>query len=162
MKTNAIGQQFIKVAEGLIGSNGKPALSAYLCQASVLTIGWGHTRNVSIGLRITVEEAQMLFEEDVLIHEKIIEKYVKVPLNENQFSALVSWVFTLGESKQVIDSDLFKAVNAKKFDQVPFELKKWVYFLNAKTKKMEVSSGLKNRRDKEAGLFAKPLTKLVN
>jgi lysozyme len=74
-------------------------LKAYRCPAGVWTIGWGHTGSpghpVEAGDRITEEAAGELLAADVARVELDLPKVVGVPLNQNQWDALVSLCFNL-------------------------------------------------------------------
>lgn len=83
------GIALIKEYEGL-------HLNPYWCPAKIWTIGYGHTRTVRSGMRITAEQADQLLEEDLRIAGRAVTRLVKVPLNDNQFAALVSFVFNVG------------------------------------------------------------------
>lgn len=73
-------------------------LEAYLpTPQDVWTIGWGHTHTTKKGQTITKEEAQKLFDDDVKWATDAVNKHVKVGLTQNQFDALVSFVFNIGE-----------------------------------------------------------------
>ncbi len=67
-------------------------LNAYKCPAGVWTIGYGHTGSeVKPGLKITQAEAEKILKSDLVVHCNNVSKLVKVPLNQNQFDALVSY-----------------------------------------------------------------------
>ena len=76
---------------------------------------------------------------------------VKVPLNQNQFDALVSFVFNVGNNA-FRDSTLVKVLNAGHFDQVPTQLRRWIRD-NGK-----IVKGLINRREKEIALWNTPIS----
>lgn len=91
MKVSPRGADFIKSFEGL-------KLDAYRDQADIWTIGYGHTGpDVKPGMRITEREAEALFARDVAIRERIVSSLVSAPLNQNEFDALVSFVYNVGE-----------------------------------------------------------------
>jgi lysozyme len=114
-----------------------------------LTIGYGHTGpDVRPGMTITPAQAEALFDRDVGKACDIVERGVKVPLNDNQFGALTAFVHNIGP-KQFNSSTLLKKLNAGDYDAVPAELMKWV---KSKGKRRQ---GLVNRRSAEAGLWAK-------
>src|SRR3954471_9072967 len=92
MKTNHAGRQLIMDAETL-------KLEAYRCPVGKWTIGWGHTGDVKPGMKINLHQAEVIFEHDLDVHEQVVTEAVKVPLNSNQFSALVSLVFNIGPGK---------------------------------------------------------------
>jgi lysozyme len=82
--------QIVKDSEGC-------RLTAYRCAAGVLTVGWGHTGpDVTEGMKITQDFADLLLAADIRWAEKAVEKYVTVEITDNQFSALVSLVFNIG------------------------------------------------------------------
>lgn len=116
-----------------------------------LTIGYGHTgRDVYPGQTITKAEAERLFEADISKASRAVERLVKVPLADNQFGALTSFAYNVGEGKGGFEtSTLLKKLNAGNYDAVPVELMKWV---NSKGKRMQ---GLVNRRASEAGLWSR-------
>lgn len=90
MKTSSKGKNLIKEFESFQSS-------AYLCPANVWTIGWGHTKGVQSGQTVTQSQAEKLLEQDLQRAETIVFKeFVGIPLNQNQFDALVSFVFNMG------------------------------------------------------------------
>ena len=103
MKTGEKGIELIKQFEGC-------KLTAYLCPAKVLTIGYGHTKNVKKGQVITQLEADNLLKEDLTTFEKGITTLVRSNINQNQFDALVSFAFNLGLGN-LKSSTLLKKVN---------------------------------------------------
>lgn len=146
MKINEAGLQIIKEFEGL-------RLKAYRDTGGVLTVGYGHTSaagdpRVTTGLIITEDEADAILRRDVAGAERDVAALVTVPLNENQFSALVSFVFNLGRSK-VANSTLIRKLNAGQ-DAAP-EFDRWVYDNGKKL------NGLVRRRAAERSLFETPV-----
>ena len=90
MKTSQRGINLIKQFEGV-------RLTAYKCPAGVYTIGYGHTRGVKRGMKITEEEASAYLTSDLLNSEKAVERYDSVyHWNQNEFDALVSFTFNCG------------------------------------------------------------------
>lgn len=73
-------------------------LVAYRCPAGVLTIGFGHTGpDVMDGLVISRRKAEDLFREDTEKFAGIVGNiFARVPLTDNQFSALVSLAYNIG------------------------------------------------------------------
>ena len=88
MKIGNKGLEMIKHFEGL-------ELNAYQCAAGVWTIGYGHTKGIQPGMVITEETANDMLVEELEEYENYINTMVKCPLSQNQFDALVSWVYTL-------------------------------------------------------------------
>lgn len=90
MKIGTEGIKLIKSFEGCV-------LTAYKCPAGILTIGWGHTKDVYEGMSITQEEADALFLEDIKIYEDAVNNYVsRFNFNQNQFDALTSFAYNCG------------------------------------------------------------------
>lgn len=121
-------------------------LQAYLCPAGVWTIGWGHTNGVKKSMQITEEQAEELLREDMQDAIDVVER-LGVELTENQYNALVSFVFNIGGSafaKSTIRRKILANPNDK---NIKDEFLRWVY---ADGKKLK---GLKNRRKKEAELY---------
>ena len=140
MKVTNEGINLIKKYEGL-------RLEAYLCPAGVWTIGYGHTKGVKKGQVITQLEADNLLKEDLSSFEKGVTNLIKSNINQNQFSALVSFAFNLGLSN-LKSSTLLNKVNSNPNDRtIVDEFIRWIY---AGGKQLE---GLKRRRQAEAYLY---------
>lgn len=139
MKISQEGLALIKKYEGC-------ELEAYLCPAGVLTIGYGHIKNVKEGDTITAEEAHDMLVAEMCEYEEYINELVKVELEQYQFDALCSWVFNLGPTN-LISSTLLKVLNNKDYDGVPTQIKRW------NKSNGEVLEGLVKRREAEALLF---------
>jgi len=135
------GLNLIKSFEGL-------RLRAYQCSANVWTIGYGHTADVRANDVITEEEALSFLRQDVAESERAVNQYVHVPLTQNQFDALVSFVFNLGVGS-FRTSTLLKKLNAGDYDGVAQEFGRWIH---AGGKKLP---GLVRRREAERALFLK-------
>ena len=105
MQISQEGLALIKKYEGC-------ELEAYLCPAGVLTIGYGHIKNVKEGDTITQEEANDMLLHEMVEYEEYINELVKVELEQYQFDALCSWVFNLGPTN-LISSTLLKVLNNK-------------------------------------------------
>ena len=99
-------------------------LKAYLCSAGVWTIGYGHTKDVVEGMEITQEQAEQMLVDELHEYESYIDKYVTVALNQNQFDALVSWVYNLGPAN-LSASTMLKVLNSGEYEDVPAQMKRW-------------------------------------
>lgn len=88
MKTSDQGIDLITQREGC-------KLEAYRDSVGVWTIGVGHTAGVVEGMTITQEEAMDLLREDLAWSEAAVNMIS--PLEQNQFDALVSFVFNVGQ-----------------------------------------------------------------
>ena len=140
MKTSLEGINLIKHFEGC-------ELEAYKCPAGVWTIGYGHIKGVQQGDVITEQQADDMLVEELEEYENYIHNLVSCPLNQNQFDALVSWVYNLGSSN-LQASTLLKVLNAGDYEGVPAQIMRWN---KAGGKVLE---GLTRRRQAEADLFA--------
>lgn len=127
-------------------------LEAYLCPAGVWTIGWGHTKGVKPGMKITEEQAEELLEEDMQEAIRVVER-LNVDLSDNQYNALVSFVFNIGGSAFATSTIRRKILANPENPKIAEEIKKWKYATNPKTKKKEVLPGLVRRRKREAELY---------
>lgn len=122
-------------------------LKAYRCPAGVLTIGYGHTgSDVSNGMEISQEKAENMLKMDLVVHCNNVTKLVKVPLNQNQFDALVSFEYNVGYGA-LSTSTLLHLLNQGKYTEASKQFERWVY---AGGKPLE---GLKKRRIAEKELF---------
>lgn len=115
------------------------------------TIGYGHTSDavmhVSEGMTISKAEAEAVLLHDAEQAAAIVDRFVLVPLNENQRAALVSFVFNVGGAAFTA-STLLRKLNAGDYDAVPGELARWIYNDGKRL------AGLVNRRASEAGLWS--------
>lgn len=123
-------------------------LTAYKCPSGVYTIGYGHTSGVEKGQKITQKQAEAYLREDVAKFENGVNKYVSVPLTQNQFDALVSFSFNCGLTA-FKNSTLRKKLNAKDYTGASKELLRWNKAGGV------VLDGLKRRRNAEKDLFDK-------
>lgn len=137
-RINAAGLALIKQWEGR-------KLLAYYDGGGVLTIGYGSTgKHVKPGMRISEAQAEKLLMDDLDRFERRVASLAKVPLNDNQFAALVSFDFNTGA---IHKSTLLKKLNKGNYAAVPSELMKWV---NDNGKRID---GLVNRRKAEVALW---------
>lgn len=140
MKISQKGVDLIKSFEGL-------ELKAYKDSVGVTTIGYGSTGpHVSMGMTITKEQAEQLLKKDLERFERGVSDLVKVPLNQNQFDALVSFSFNLGLGN-LKSSTLLKKLNASDYIGASKEFERW----NRAGGK--VLNGLTRRRIAERDLF---------
>lgn len=147
-KTGAAGIALIKQFEGFVG---KP----YLCPANVPTIGYGATFYPG-GKKVTMQDPPITESvgHDLLINmlgrfEKAVDSSCRDDLTQNQFDALVSFTYNLGEGN-LKSSTLLKKVNANPNDPtIRDEFMKWVKAGG------KVLPGLVKRREAEANLYFK-------
>jgi lysozyme len=144
-------KDFIKESEGL-------RLKAYLPTPNDRwTIGYGHTKGVTPNMVITKAQAEEFLSEDLEWVEDAIKRRVLVPLNQNQYDALASWIYNLGEGNLRI-SNLLRLLNNGDYEGAADEFLKWNKQRNKKTGQLEVLSGLTKRREKERELFLTPVS----
>lgn len=143
MKMNVLGLTLLKQLEGC-------KLTAYKNKGeSYYTIGYGHSdKTIKKGQTITQTEANNLLNSDLIKFEGYVTKYAcsKFNLNENQFSALVSYTYNRGLKglKELINN------STKVYDLSDNMVKYWGSNTNYKT-------ALINRRKKEKALFDTPI-----
>lgn len=132
------------------GFSGKP----YLCPAGIPTIGFGSTRYPD-GTKVTLSDQEVTKEEALSIlrgtlesFEKTVNTLVKPKLTQNQFDALVSFVYNVG-SGNFSSSTLLVKLNQGKYLEAANEFLKWN---KAGGKPL---SGLIRRRAAERELFLK-------
>ena len=121
-------------------------LEAYKCAAGVWTIGYGHIKTAVEGMKIDQATANELFDEEMGEYETYVNTAVTVPLSQNQFDALVSLVFNLGNGN-LNASTMLKVINSGDHAGVPAQIKRW----NKAGGK--VLDGLVRRREAEALLY---------
>ena len=140
MTLSSKGLAFIKQMEGC-------RLVPYQDQVGVWTVGIGHTGpDVVQGKEITQEEADRLLERDSARFVNALNRLIAVPLTQNQFDALVSFVFNIGITA-FSKSTLRSVINKGDHADVPAQLIRW----NKAGGK--VNSGLSRRRQAESHLY---------
>jgi lysozyme len=146
MKLDENGYLLIAGFEGL-------SLVPYLCSAKVATIAFGSTFYPS-GKKVTMQDkpitkavALWMLKETANVFATQVNLFLKKPVTQNQFNALVSFAFNLG-SQALGKSTLLKKVNANPNDPtIRNEFLKW-----NKSGGKELL-GLTKRRTKEANLY---------
>lgn len=146
MKTSQSGISLIKGFEG-------KRLNAYYDGVGVCTIGFGTIKypngvRVKKGDTCTEAQAESYLKNDLVKFENAINRLVKVPLNQNQFDALSSFTYNLGETN-LSSSTLLKKLNAKDYAGTADQFPRW----NKAGGK--VMNGLTRRREAERILFLK-------
>lgn len=147
------GMRTSKVGIDLISGYEKTLLEAYDDGVGVWTIGTGTTvypngKKVKKGDTCTLAQAKTYFAHDLKRFESSVNNLVKVPLSQNQFDALVSLVYNIGETA-FADSTLLKKLNAKDYQGAADQFPLW----NKGGGK--VLKGLVRRRGDERALFLK-------
>lgn len=125
-------------------------LKAYKDAAGVLTIGYGHTKNVKATDVITQSEADAFLVSDLERFEANVNSYKMYSFNQNEFDALVSFAFNMGSIRGLTN-------NGKRTKyQIAQKIQAYV---NAGGKKL---NGLVKRRKAEYDLFVTPLVNIVS
>lgn len=99
-------------------------LTAYLDVVGIPTIGYGSTSNVHLGMSITKEEAISRLTQDLQISALAVTRLVKVPINDNQYAALIDFCFNLGGGA-LQRSTLRMKLNNGYYDLAANEFMKW-------------------------------------
>lgn len=162
-EVNQAGVGLIKSFEGILdGDPSTVKLDAYLDPIGIWTIGWGHAivynrqflrgaanRGTARALYpggITLAQAEALLKQDIQEHARQLDTVLKAKVNDNQYAALVSFVYNLGIGN-LKKSTLLRLVNQGAYFAVANEFRKWVK-AGGKTLR-----GLVRRREAERKLF---------
>lgn len=139
MKISNKGLKLIEKYEGL-------RLTAYKDPVGIWTIGYGHTKGVYSGQKITEAKAEEYLKQDALTAEKAVNKYVsKYHFNQNQYDALVSFAYNIGNIDQLT------ANGTRSIEQISNKI---LAYNKAGGK---VLPGLTKRRAEEKKLFDTPV-----
>ena len=139
MNTSPKGIALIKEFEGL-------RLKAYQCPGGVWTIGYGHTAGVKPGMVISEARAEEYLMADLIASEKYLND-LRLAINQNQFDALISFIYNVGTGN-FSSSTLLRKVRANPQDNsIVDEFLRWVY------SKGRVLPGLQRRRLAEMKLY---------
>jgi len=142
------GIELTKESEGFRGR-------LYNDAASYCTIGYGHLIKLAscdgnepseFRAGIGVPRGTEILRRDMEKAERGIMTLVDADLTDGQYGALCDFVFNVGAGN-FRKSTLRKRVDARDFDRVPFEFRRWVYAGGRKL------IGLAKRREKEISLF---------
>ncbi len=123
-------------------------LTTYRDPAGTLTAGYGHTGpDVVPGTTYVQAQADTWLASDMARAAACVEAHVRVPLNDDQFSALAEFVFNIGAGAFAA-STLLRLLNQGYYAAVPLQLMRWTRAGG------RVQPGLTARRAREAALFA--------
>lgn len=140
------GRRLIEQREGL-------RLEAYRDSAGLWTIGFGHLltkgelrsgKVLGIDWRngITAATADALLGGDLYTASDAINEFVRVALLPNQYDALVSFVYNIGDDA-FQDSTLLRLLNTDHFAEIPKQMRRWIHSAG------QVDQGLIARREDE-------------
>ena len=154
MKINQATVDLVKRWEGF-------KAEAYLCPASVWTIGYGTTSRAGIGvtvtrgMRTTEAQAEQWLRMGLEKFAAQIRPAITAPINENEFGAFVSLAYNIGPSA-FRGSSALRHFNAGDKASAAAAIKLWdKATINGKP---QVLRGLVNRREDEVMLFQTPVT----
>lgn len=114
---NQTGLEIVKSFEGLF-------LEAYQDVVGVWTIGWGATEGIRPGMKITVAQAEELLKKELSKFETAVADFVKVKINDDQFSALVSFSYNVG-ANALFKSTLLQLLNQGKYQEAAEQFLRW-------------------------------------
>ena len=166
--------EFVKQQEGL-------KLKTYSCTGGVLTIGYGHTKNVKEGQKITIEQAEQLYLEDIKettdnLNRRLETLKISTKIQQHHFDALFSLSFNCGLKATQLILHRYKQGGDNKYCTPIAEVAKYNQFkIMPETKKANILmvptylflfrmwininglpvKALFNRRTAEAGIFCK-------
>jgi lysozyme len=173
-----------KAGLDLIKTSEKLRLTAYLCPANRLTIGWGHvllpkfdaglfsnvspealariikdcqsrrtvTKEAKALLYINQKQAEALLTSDASQTARFIRSITPVSLTQNQFDALCSLVFNIGQTNYA-ESTLRRTLKNGHYALAATEFDRWIY--GTVDGKLQKLPGLITRRAAERALFEK-------
>lgn len=136
-----------EIAAGFVAEQEGFKAEAYRCPTGHWTIGFGHAQNVHKGDVITRSEAYELLDRDLQRTQEELATLIHIDINENQFIALMSFVYNFGLTK-CRTYRLFGMINRGEWENVRTW---WPKYCNPDNP--VVTKGLKDRRMRELELF---------
>lgn len=121
-------------------------LTSYQDSGGIWTLGYGHVQGITEGMTCTQEQAEEWLDEDIQWAERIVNQYVVVQLSQNQFDALVDFVFNIG-SGNFVSSSLLEFLNQGSYQSAAQEFPRWDRAAG------QVLPGLLRRRQAEQAMF---------
>ncbi len=145
-KVSRAGVELIKSFEGLRSTAARLPDGRW-------TLGYGHTFSAREGARVTQEDADALLRFDLLPIVDAINNAILVPINQNQFDALVSFCFNIGVDN-FAQSSVLKCINEGRMTEAALAMDSWRSAeFNGQT---YVLAPLIRRRAAEKNLFLTP------
>lgn len=126
------------------------------------TIGYGHLikDGENFNNPLTQQEGEDLLRKDIEAAQNAIRELIYVPINQNEFDALTSFVFNLGRDA-FEKSTLRREINAGNIRVAPGEIVRWNKAYDKNLDTYIVLPGLVNRRADEVMLFITPSDKVI-
>jgi lysozyme len=122
------------------------SLTAYPDVKGTWTIGYGHTGGVQPGQTCTQEQADEWLQIDIQGAVRTVQTLVKVPLTQDEFNALVDFVFNIG-SGNFAASTMLARLNLSDYAGAAAQFERWDLAGG------NVIQGLLNRRIAEENEF---------
>jgi lysozyme len=119
MKFSNEGEEMLMSEEGFVDKP-TPDLAGHL------TIGYGH--KIKPGEKfgtITKGTGILILKEDVKPFEAVLNNYITVKLSQNQFDALIIFMFNIGDTG-FLNSTVYKNVKEGKFEEAEIPWAKWI------------------------------------
>lgn len=148
MNFNAEGMRILKACEGC-------KLTAYQDKGGVWTIGWGRTEGVSPGMTCTEAQAEEWLLAEIQSISGALSKLITVPVNENQFSALVDFAYNEGTGR-LSGSSILRLLNAGQYATAADHFA--LYDKETVNGEKVIEAGLVRRRALERALFLSPVS----
>lgn len=144
------GVELVKKFEGLHKLKEDGLVHSYRCPAGVWSLGYGFTKGVRSGTKMTVQECEDRLLEELNEFGAQVRRVVDVPLTQSQFDAIVSLTFNIGIGN-LKSSTLLRKLNAGDYAAVPAQMMRWN---KARVDgKLTPLKGLTRRRAAEAAVF---------
>lgn len=150
MNISEEGLRLIKSFEGYHTRLKDGSCAAYLCPANVVTIGWGCTEGVKLGMVWTEAEAEAALRREIAKFEAAVNRLVTVSINQNEYDAMVSLAYNIG-SAGFARSTVLRRLNKGDRAGAAKAFEMWIRGGG------RVLNGLVSRRKREAALFLKPV-----
>lgn len=112
----------------------------------VPTIGYGHTRDVTLGMTWTQEQADAALAFDLANFGAGVDQLISSPTTQSEFDAMTSFAYNVGLTA-FEDSTLLRLHNQGDYADVPAQFGRWVH------QGAQILNGLVARRKAEAALY---------
>jgi lysozyme len=145
------------------------SLTVYRCPSGAPTQGWGHTKGITMeSPPITTKEADRWFDEDIATAERLLKMYVRVPMHQGEFDAVVSFAFNVGPGRpgkkdglvwlkkqngaRAVHSTMLVQLNAADYRAAADQFPLWANGRDAAGRLVKLE-GLLKRREAERRIF---------